>query len=228
MPRAATTSSTSRVGVLCSFSPLSPNCLTSLVSSRSILPASADGVVLGEADELAGVLLDEPGDLLVGPLVGRVLDGEDHRPVDPRLLGARRRVTSGSAKVVHGAVIASPVPAWQWASITSPDLLSLLAGIDIPGDREHTPRQEPALQEVASAHDPSTPRPGLGMPMWIRRAPEGPFGQGEVSMAGDRRQRPAFFHSSRVARLQSAAMASRRGAPLAQSHDPPDHATLPE
>ena len=54
MPRAATTSSTSLVGVLCSFSPLSPSCSTSLVSSRSILPASATGSCLAKPMNLPG------------------------------------------------------------------------------------------------------------------------------------------------------------------------------
>src|SRR5205814_592853 len=43
------------------------------------------GVVLGEADEIAGVPADVAGDLLVGLLVGGVVDREDDRPVDPGL-----------------------------------------------------------------------------------------------------------------------------------------------
>ena len=54
MSRAATTSSTSRVGVLCSFSPFSPSSPTSRVSSRSILPASATGSCLAKPMNLPG------------------------------------------------------------------------------------------------------------------------------------------------------------------------------
>ena len=96
--RSATTSSISRVGVLCSFSPLRPSSRTSRVSSRSILPASRDRVVLGEADELAGILLHDPGDLLVRLLVGGVLDREDDGLVDPRLL----RMAQGHLGVGEG------------------------------------------------------------------------------------------------------------------------------
>ena len=65
---------------------------------------------------------------------------------------ARRMVTSGSAKLVQGAVIASPFPAWQWASITRTAFSDFAAGPE-DGSVGNTPTSLPALaRRLATRH----------------------------------------------------------------------------
>src|SRR5262245_57641505 len=75
----------------------------------------SNGIVLGESDESLWVALYDFCNLKVGLLECFVGDGKNTCPIDPRL-AVRRRISEGSAIVVHGAVSALAVPACVWQS----------------------------------------------------------------------------------------------------------------